>query len=859
MLAAAAAAEGEAVVYEHLERYLERNGEEATFEGWIAQLHPENVRVDDRLLLPASRHATLWKEQRRRAAAARGKESRAEFIACTGLKGRGRLWPCGPRALAEEPGTAVAPDTAEASYDPDEPGPSEAPQPRAVAPPEPREVVVTVLPGEARQRLLGFGGSMTEASAAVIMGSPRREQVLDDLFLPPAAGGAGVSVVRVPIGASDFALEPPGAYSYRDSEAAPFDASRDEALLVPCLQAAKRRCPHLTLIGSPWSAPGWMKSSGSLVGGSLRPAMLPQYCRYLLQAILFWQSHGLPLHAVTLQNEPFHGWAKYPCMTLDEGQQARLAALLSRLLRANGLATRVLGHDHNYSLVKRAEALLAAASPGDIDGTAWHAYQGRPADALHGAVASLPVYVTEQTAHTHRPREAEEKGTAAGSVAWAVRNVLVGPALLGAVCGLQWNLALDETCGPVLRGGPTNCRGLVEVPSGGGPHERSPEWYGVAHASAAVAAATEAAGCWRVASSRDCEAEKVTVLVTATAGGRWSVVAHNGGGAPVRLRIAFDQAPAEGAGEEEEGAEAPELTSPVWSWEEWQEWLRVEADGGRGEEEREGEAGSEREAAGEAGAGPGAAAVEAESRAEPAETAAAAAADPQAPAPAEAAAPDPPPDPEPPPAPDAPPEPATAAGGAGKEGGTASRVFELSPHAMLSASALAPPDGVVFTPPPLAPFPARPVRLARLPSAVLLVSVAHGTMLAAHGEQPELVFQSHIQPPATPGTWEVWRPREVAPRVFRLQSSHGTLLGVERIGRVLVQRPAANALAALEFTLFEFDDGTVGLCADLGNIHFPARRLLDGILDRDGGWPLPCLKQGAFGSWESFRAIPATM
>lgn len=373
MLAAAAAAEGEAVVYEHLERYLERNGEEATFEGWIAQLHPENVRVDDRLLLPASRHATLWKEQRRRAAAARGKESRAEFIACTGLKGRGRLWPCGPRALAEEPGTAMAPDTAEASYDPDEPGPSEAPQSRAVAPPEPREVVVTVLPGEARQRLLGFGGSMTEASAAVIMGSPRREQVLDDLFLPPAAGGAGVSVVRVPIGASDFALEPPGAYSYRDSEAAPFDASRDEALLVPCLQAAKRRCPHLTLIGSPWSAPGWMKSSGSsvrwlpppieepcgdplgacpvgsLVGGSLRPAMLPQYCRYLLQAVLFWQSHGLPLHAVTLQNEPFHGWAKYPssrsrrwsrppllthpwwtmrypCMTLDEGQQARLAA-----------------------------------------------------------------------------------------------------------------------------------------------------------------------------------------------------------------------------------------------------------------------------------------------------------------------------------------------------------------------------------------------------------------------------------------------------------------------------------------------------------------------------------------------------
>jgi len=219
----AAEAEGEALMLYHLETFLARNGRDATFECWIAQLHPENVTLDHRLRLPASRHAAVW-QQWQRSGESDGEVG--ERVLVTELfGGSSSLWPCGPRQLGGPVSVAAAAAAASA--------------------PAARVVRLCIEPDRPRQRMLGWGGTMTESSAAVIMGSPHRDAILDDLFLPPARGGAGISCVRVPIGSSDFCLDPPGAASYRDTECGPFDASRDAALLVPCLQAARRRNPGL--------------------------------------------------------------------------------------------------------------------------------------------------------------------------------------------------------------------------------------------------------------------------------------------------------------------------------------------------------------------------------------------------------------------------------------------------------------------------------------------------------------------------------------------------------------------------------------------------------------------------------------
>jgi hypothetical protein len=223
----AAAAEGEALVRVHLDSFLQRNGAEASFESWIAQLHPENVTVDSRLRLPDSRHAALWEQSvRSLAAAAESDAEEDEQVYVTHLDATAdAMWPCGPRPLGRSDAPAAP-----------------ALEPAAAATREPcssdRVVRMRIDPASPRQRMLGWGGAMTESSAALIMASPHRDAILDDLFLPPSKGGAGVRVVRVPLGSSDFSLDPPGAFTYRDSEALPFDGTRDAAVLVPCLQVS---------------------------------------------------------------------------------------------------------------------------------------------------------------------------------------------------------------------------------------------------------------------------------------------------------------------------------------------------------------------------------------------------------------------------------------------------------------------------------------------------------------------------------------------------------------------------------------------------------------------------------------------
>jgi len=102
------------------------------------------------------------------------------------------------------------------------------------------------------------------------------------------------------------------------------------------------------------------------------------------------------------------------------------------------------------------------ASVNVADGTAWHAYGGTPSPALEAVRAAHPnkcILFTEQTAHG--------KANFPGDVPWSLQNCLLKPVVLGACCGLQWNLVLDASGGPRLQGGPGNCRGLVTLEVGG--------------------------------------------------------------------------------------------------------------------------------------------------------------------------------------------------------------------------------------------------------------------------------------------------------------------------------------------------------------------------------------------------------
>eukprot|EP00928_Gymnodinium_smaydae_P021451 TRINITY_DN18369_c0_g1_i1.p1 TRINITY_DN18369_c0_g1~~TRINITY_DN18369_c0_g1_i1.p1 ORF type:complete len:661 (-),score=96.78 TRINITY_DN18369_c0_g1_i1:199-1941(-) len=321
--------------------------------------------------------------------------------------------------------------------------------------------------------MLGFGAALTEASALLLNNSPSKGKILDDLFLPPEQGGAGITCLRIPIGSSDFAID---AFTYQADSESDFDASREERLRLPILREIKARSPKIALIATPWSAPAWMKDSGRLEGGTLRDDMVDDYSRMLLETILFYEKKGMPLYAITVQNEPYFQTEGYPSMLLSAQQQGMLARTLVYLLRTNGLSTRVLGHDHNYDLAVNCQHMLRAAG-GVLDGTAWHAYGGQPTALDAPAIQKAGgIYVTEQTGHTKRPQDADFHG----DIDWMMKNVIMGPVLHGARCGLAWNIALDDEFGPHVPGGPTDCRGVVEIRKDGS-HARGPEYYGLMH------------------------------------------------------------------------------------------------------------------------------------------------------------------------------------------------------------------------------------------------------------------------------------------------------------------------------------------------------------------------------------------
>ena len=65
-----------------------------------------------------------------------------------------------------------------------------------------------------------------------------------------------------------------------------------------------------------------MKTSGSMVGGRLRPEAQPALANYLVRFVDAFTAEGVPIFALTLQNEPGFEPRNYPGMKLDPGARA---------------------------------------------------------------------------------------------------------------------------------------------------------------------------------------------------------------------------------------------------------------------------------------------------------------------------------------------------------------------------------------------------------------------------------------------------------------------------------------------------------------------------------------------------------
>ena len=334
------------------------------------------------------------------------------------------------------------------------------------------------------QSIVGYGAAVTDASAWLIqtrLNEAQRAALLKELF--GRDDGLGLSFTRISIGASDFSRSHYSLADTPDGKPDPdlkhFSIEPNRAELLPVLRAARAINPDLRIVASPWSPPGWMKTSGSLVHGRLLPEAQPALAAYLVRFSDAFAAEGVPLFALTLQNEPDYDTPDYPGMRLEAPERARIIGqFLGPMLAKRPGAPIILDWDHNWDKPESPLAVLAdrQANP-FIAGVAWHCYGGDVAaqTPVHTAYPDKDAYLTECSGGEW------DKGWA-DSLRWFTRELIIGSTRGWSRGIILWNLALDEQHGPHA-GGCGNCRGVVTIDSRTGAITRNLEYYVLGHAS----------------------------------------------------------------------------------------------------------------------------------------------------------------------------------------------------------------------------------------------------------------------------------------------------------------------------------------------------------------------------------------
>ncbi|QNE22769.1 glycosyl hydrolase [Kribbella qitaiheensis] len=329
------------------------------------------------------------------------------------------------------------------------------------------------------QTMDGFGASFTDSSAWLVntkLNAAQRSTLMGNLFDPNA--GIGLSMVRQPIGASDFTVNS-ADYTYDDTccDVNDFTISHDRADTIPVLKQAKTLNPDLKIIGSPWSPPAWMKTNNSLNGGTLKPDMYGPYTDYFVKYAQAYAAEGLPIYAVTLQNEP-HNEAGYPSMRMEPADQAKAAKLLGPKFASNGIGTKIIVWDHNWDEPNfPTDVLNDPAAKQYIAGSAFHCYAGdvNAQTTVHNAHPDRDLWFTECSGGDW----ASDFGA---NLKWNTQQLIIGATRNWAKSVTMWNMALDQNHGPT-NGGCSNCRGVVTVDTNNGNVAYNVEYYVLGHAA----------------------------------------------------------------------------------------------------------------------------------------------------------------------------------------------------------------------------------------------------------------------------------------------------------------------------------------------------------------------------------------
>lgn len=356
------------------------------------------------------------------------------------------------------------------------------------------------------QEIDGFGAAITGSTAYNLlkMEPEARTTFLKKTF--STTEGYGMSYIRICIGCSDFSLS---EYTCCDTEGIENFAltSEETQYVIPVLKEILAINPDIKIMGSPWTAPLWMKVSdlstlspcNSWTGGYLNPAHYGDYAQYFVKWIKAFADNGIRIHAVTLQNEPLNR-GNSASMFMGWQQQRDFVKVVGPAFEQAGITTKIYAFDHNYNYDNMADQdkypckIYADAEASKyLAGAAYHNYGGSPDElnAVHSAFPDKELIFTESTAG-----DWNDGSNFAGRFIADAQDITLGTVSRWSRGAIIWNLMLDAQRGPNRPGGCTNGFGAVDIDKNYSHIRYNSFYHNMAHMSAVIAP-----GAHRVASS----------------------------------------------------------------------------------------------------------------------------------------------------------------------------------------------------------------------------------------------------------------------------------------------------------------------------------------------------------------------
>lgn len=333
------------------------------------------------------------------------------------------------------------------------------------------------------QTIDGFGYALTGGSAQNLMkmSAGERSKILKEMFASDG-NNIGVSYIRLSIGASDLNDY---VFSYNDLpegetdfQLKKFDLGQDLKDVIPVMKEILAINPTIDILGSPWSAPAWMKTIYDVRGGKLKKECYEVYAQYFVKYIQAMKKVGIILDAITVQNEPLNS-RNTPSMSWFAVDEADFIKnnLGSAFEKAN-IQTKIILFDHNCDRPDFPLAILSDPEAAKyIDGSGFHNYAGdfSGMNLVHMARPDKNLYFTEQMV-TEKPNSPEI------NISGPVKRLILGATRSWSKNVILWNLAADPLNDPHTdNGGCSMCQGAITID--GDQVTRNVAYYTIAHAS----------------------------------------------------------------------------------------------------------------------------------------------------------------------------------------------------------------------------------------------------------------------------------------------------------------------------------------------------------------------------------------